>query len=260
MLRIPRRGTGLSFWPAPGGLRWQLMVVPHRIDSENNNSPVTGVFLYLLDCVAVPVQLAEATFCVRGFEDSTLSPSGNRFSTGDDRDNGTDAYENDVLESESESDDKEEDDGRGGGDDDEDDAEYVSSSNAGFTWTHSDLVNNAAMVLAGGQLVISVTLRFRSFSDLAVPRPLAPTLPALVAAALPVSGAAALADGVDVVFKAADGERIGAHSFILALRSSVLRTSLWGPLAPTGAASSSQPRVLDCMRKRITAAQSLSLC
>jgi hypothetical protein len=48
-----------------------------------------------------------------------------------------------------------------------------------------------------------------------------------------------------VVFKVDDGgESIAAHSFVLALRSSTLRASLFGPLAATGAASASQPREL----------------
>jgi hypothetical protein len=64
-----------------------------------------------------------------------------------------------------------------------------------------------------------------------------------MAAALPGVGEQLVSP--DVVFKVNGGESIGAHSFVLALRSSTLRASLFGPLAATGASSASQPRKLD---------------
>ena len=117
-----------------------------------------------------------------------------------------------------------------------------SSIRAGVWWRHTSLSHEATRILAGGQMVVTVTLRSRSFAEVAVPAPLAPALPALIAAALPAPGAAH-APGVDVVFRASNGEQIVAHSFILALHSSTLRARLWGgwgPLAPA-AASVAQP-------------------
>ena len=179
------------------GLRWRLSMRP-KIEHPTKKVPGLGFFLRLLDRTSAPVELAEVTLQVRGMAEFKVT---NRFYVGD--------------------------------------AQHFPEgppcfSSWGCVRTQEDLTRKAASILAGGQMVYSATLRSRSFADLAVPMPLAPALPALIAAALPASGSE-LADGVDVVFKAA-GERIGAHSLILALRSSTLRASLWGPLAAKGAA------------------------
>ena len=189
------------------GLRWKLYVRPNTENADEKSS--FGFFLQLLDRTSAPVELAETTLHVRGLEQYAMKT---RFYTG-------------VAKN------------------------FPEGPRCGPAWglklmTHEELAQQAETVLSGGQLVFSATLRSRSFSDLAVPTPLVPALPALIAAALPASGSE-LADGVDVVFKAA-GERIGAHSLILALRSSTLRASLWGPLAAaSGAPSVLNPRELD---------------
>ena len=200
-------------WDGPDfnavGLRWRLYVRPQFLNSLLN-APSFGLYLRPLDRTASPVEFAEATLHVRGIPAHKLN---SRVYTGDPQHF------------------------RGG----------VQCFGWGFgwgtSWTHAHLIREADSVLAGGQMVISVTLRSRSFADLALPMRLAPLLPALIASALPSFGSE-LAAGVDVVFKAV-GERIEAHSFILAMRSSTLRASLWGPLAASGAPSVSQPRELD---------------
>ena len=191
------------------GLRWQLFVRPKEVLPEKGvRANCCSVYLRLLDRTAAPVELAEAVLCVGDVEDLKIKK---RFYTGD--------TEHFPLA-------------------------LQCSSACGTFWTHDDLIRDPDFFLAGGQMVISVTLRSRSFEDLVVPTRRAPLLPDLIAAALPSFGSE-LADGVDVVFKAA-GERIEAHSFILALRSSTLRASLWGPLAAAnGAPSVLKPRELD---------------
>ena len=188
-------------------LRWRLFVRPNRVLPQSKEEPACGVFLCLLDRTSVPVELAEAKVHVRGTVARKLST---RFYKGD--------------------------------------AKHFSegplcAASWGYYVTHAELTRKADSILDGGQLVISGTLRSRCFSDLAVPERRAPSLPALIAAAQPSSGSE-LSNGADLVFKAA-GERIGAHSLIVALRSSTLRASLWGPLAASGAPSVSQPRELD---------------
>ena len=90
-------------------------------------------------------------------------------------------------------------------------------------------------MLQGGFLTVTATLRGRSFAELQAPAPPEPSLPAEVSAALPAAGAAP-PDGAEVAFRSADGERIWAHSFILATCSPTLRAALWGPLSKQGAA------------------------
>ena len=194
-------------WNGPefeaGGLRWRLEVRPNTLH-RNLKVPGFGVFLCLLDQTSAPVVFAEVLLQVRGVAAHKFKKS---FYTGDAQ------HFPEAL---------------------------PCSHNWGNRWTHEELARRADTILFGGQMVISVTLRSRSFADLELPTLRAPLLPTLIAALLPASGSE-LAGGVDVVFKAA-GERIGAHSLILALRSSTLRASLWGPLAAQGV---SQPRELD---------------
>ena len=183
-----------------GGLRWQLYVLPNA-EHHVKKVPAVGFYVQLLDRTSAPVELAEATLHIRGTKELKVK---NRFYKGD----------------------KE---------------RFPEGPPCGANWgwrltTHEELARKAASILAGGQLICSVTLRSRSFADLVLPIRRAPSLPALVAKTLPAPGSE-LADGVDVVFKAA-GERIEAHSFILALHSA----SLWGPLAPQRA---TQTRELD---------------
>ena len=175
------------------GLRWRLFVMPNR--EPANEEPVICFGLRLLSRTSAPVELAVATLAIRGVTKHTIVGS---FYTGD------------VQRFP--------------------DGQPQCCHVLGFTIKLADLARNADSVLADGKMVISVTMRSRSFCDLVVPTPSAPTLPALIAAALPSSGSE-LAAGVDVVFKAA-GERIGAHSLILALRSSTLRASLVALGAP----------------------------
>jgi hypothetical protein len=201
-------GAGLNEeWDGPEfkacGLRWRLRVRPREV--RDQRPTFVGVFLRLLDRTSAPVQLGDITLSVRGCDDIKITK---RFCLG--TKHGADPK---VV--------------RG----------------CGRTLEHSRLASNAGTILAGGQLVLSISLRSRSFAEVLMPAPRSPLLPTLIAAALPVAGAA-LGGGVDVVFKAASGERVGAHSLILALRSSTLRASLWGPLAAS-APSVLQPRELD---------------
>ena len=190
------------------GLRWRLDVVPNsRTDAEPEAS--AKFFVRLLDDTYAPVELAEVKLRVRGVADHEIKK---RFFTGGAHD-----------------------------------SEGPQSGTAwGFAKTHAFLATRTSLFLAGGQLVSSVTLRSRTFAELNPPTASAPKRADLIAAALPAPGAP-LAEGVDVVFKAA-GERIAAHSFLLALHSSVLRGALWGA-APTAAsrrgAAASQPREVD---------------
>ena len=200
--------TSTDKWHGPEfdavGLRWQLFVKPN---TEHHNSRVSacGYYLRLLDRTSAPVELAEKTLCVRDGPNVELEV---RFYKGDEQ----------LFP---------------GG--------LPCSPQWGFSWPHEEFASKAESVLAGGQMVFSVTLRSRSFSELAAPTREAPLLPSVISKTLPGSE---LAAGVDVVFKAAC-ERIGAHSYILAVRSSTFRAALWGPLAASGAPSVSQPRELD---------------
>ena len=166
------------------------------------------MFLKLLDHTSAPVQLAERTLSICGLRNSRADQI--CFYTGDKQ-----RF-----------------------------PEVSCVSNSGCLTAHKELARKAESFLADGRLVVSVTMRSRSFAELAVPTPPPAQLcPALIAKTLPAPGSD-LAAGVDVVFKAA-GERLQAHSYILALRSSTLRASLWGPLAANRAPSVSQPRELD---------------
>ena len=184
-----------------GGLRWRLVVKPNREETQNRESAF-GIYLWLLDRTSAPVELAEVTVCI---SDGPGFHIRGRF------------YAGATGEHQS------------------------CTSFRGASLSHTQLARAAKSLLPGGQMVLSVTPRSRSFADLAVPTPLAPALPALIAKTLPALGSE-LADGVDVVFRAAAAERIGAHSYILALHSKTLRASLWGPLAVKGGP---QPRELD---------------
>ena len=197
-------------WEGPAfeacGLNWQLSVRPNTPHPTAGSGPAYGVYLHLLDRTTAPVELAEATLRVRGVDDHKVTK---RFFRGTPppADQGP-----------------------------------ACSQNWGFAMLHSRLAAREAAILEGGTMVIAVSLRSRSFAEVSVPVAPPASMLAQLAAALPASPQA---DGVDVVYKAADGERIGAHSFVLALRSSTLRASLWGPLAPAEAPSASKPRELD---------------
>ena len=232
-----------------GGLRWQLWVGPKMLNKKEEH--VFGVYLRLLDRTSVPVEFAETTLRVRGLAVFDLAGSLFFAARSTRSSEGSDAEGDSVVEDDSDAgedadageDDDEEEDEDADEDEDEDEDKSGEATSWGFDITHAQLARKAESMLAGGKMVISITLRSRSFSELAAPVVLTPALPALIAKTLPASGSE-LADGVDVVFNAA-GERVGAHSYILSLRSSTLRASLWGPLAGSGAPSISQPRELD---------------
>ena len=173
------------------GLNWRLEVQPNCAGAKAPLQPTFGVFLRLVDRTASAVHLGEVTLRISGFADHTL----------------TSCSFGNVH-----------------------DSKGLCNPCWGFYYTHVVLAARAREALVGGQMVMSVTMRSRSYAELSVPAAPEPSLVSQMAAALPAPGAA-LADGVDVMFKAADGQRISAHSFVLALRSSTLRASLWGPLA-----------------------------
>lgn len=175
-----------------------------------DNEVVLVLFLRLLDRTSAPVNLAEATLRIRGLGEHKLSKA---FSL--------------ITEHGSPT--------------------VVAA--CGYSVSHSKFVSKSVAALQGGRMVFTAVLRGRSYAQVSVASPSAPPLANLIAASLPAPGAE-LDDSVDVVFKAADGERFGAHSFILALRSSTLRASIRGPLAAGArrrvtAASASLPRELD---------------
>lgn len=76
----------------------------------------------------------------------------------------------------------------------------------GMIVSHSSLVNHELQRLPDGKMTITVVMRSRTFAETAVPEIPQPSLLADLAAAQPAEGAAP-ADGADVVFKAAGGER-----------------------------------------------------
>jgi len=189
------------------GLRWRLFVQPKKLRAADNEV-VLVLFLRLLDRTSAPVNLAEATLRIRGLGEHKLSKA---FSL--------------ITEHGSPT--------------------VVAA--CGYSVSHSKFVSKSVAALQGGRMVFTAVLRGRSYAQVSVASPSAPSLANLIAASLPAPGAE-LDDSVDVVFKAADGELIGAHSYILALQSSTLRASLRGPLAAAGAhraASTSRPRELD---------------
>lgn len=96
--------------------------------------------LGLLDRTSVPVELAEATVHVRG-------TAARKFSTR--------FYKGDAKHFS---------------------AGPLCASNWGYCVTHAELTRKSDSILARGQMVISVTLRSRCFSDLAVPERRAPSL------------------------------------------------------------------------------------
>lgn len=195
------------------GLRWQLYVIPKEATETPETDaavPRFATYLRLLDHTVAPVVLAEATLCIRGDDGDAAEELVGPYFIGKLGDN----Y---------------------------DGPPYFASW--GNVRPHSELKEHAATMLAGGQMVLTVTLRGRSFDEMAVPAPHAPSLAVQMTAAEPGTGEQLVPS--DVLFKVDGGQSIAAHSVILALRSSTLRASLFGPLAATGAASASQPRELD---------------
>ena len=216
-----RNASSNEQWDGPtfqaAGLSWRLVVRPRHSDAEPQQ---LAIYLELLDDTHAPVEFGQATLQIRGLSDVEINA---RFSKSKEHDS--------------------------------------AHPKCSPWWRHFVLhssLNSKAVLGDGplGQLVISVTMRSRSFAEMKVPEPQAPSRADLIAAMLPVAGAP-LPDGVDVVFKAAhgEGERIAAHSFVLALHSSVLRYALWSA-APANArrgAAASQPREVD-VPEGITAA------
>ena len=193
------------------GLRWQLNVEPNKVFKKDEDVRGFGTYLRLLDRTLAPVVLTEVALRLDSEtvfkEDSLEGP-----------------FFNGEL-----------------GDD------YVGPTvfpARGLLVSHSKLAREAERWLARGQMVVTVTLRGRSFAEMAVPKPKAPSLPLEMAAVL-LSGVGEQLVPSDVVFKVDGGQSISTHSFILALRSSTLRASLFGPLAAACAPSASQPRELD---------------
>ena len=178
------------------GLRWQLGVCQNVIIKVGDaaGAGFAAFYLELLDRTSERVRLAEATLRIHGYHDDVVKHS-----------------ISDTFWRKGRSDDS-----------------FCTSFRAGTVIKHTLLARHESTVLPGGVMTITVTLRGRSFAELAVPVPPEPSLLAEVAAALPAAGAAP-PDGADVVF-AASGERIWAHSFVLATRSPTLRAALWGPL------------------------------
>ena len=78
---------------------------------------------------------------------------------------------------------------------------------------------------SAGEMTITLKIRARTFEAPLPPVP-PPSLAMTEAAALLESG-----EGADVTLCCAGGERVAAHSFMLAARSSTLKAQLWGPLA-----------------------------
>ena len=190
-----------------GGLRWRLEVKPNVEHFQTPKHPSFNVALRLIECTSTSINLlTEPKVRVLGITNHAACRS---FQSG---------YGYHVSYY---------------------DEQLHGGHVCDLTATHATLARDADSILAEGKMVISVTLKSNNLSDLVV-QPSAPELSTLIAKTLPAPGSE-LADGVDVVFKAA-GERIQAHSYILALRSSTLRASLWGPLAAKGVAL---PRELD---------------
>lgn len=195
------------------GLRWRLYVVFNLVAACQESAAETKIVflgLQLLDRTLEPVRLADASLRVHGVHGVENPHQLNRS-----------FWLRSVLLRE-----------RGG-------RRKAEESWSGTALRHAKLVRDESTVLPGGVLTITVTLRGRSYAELTVPELPEPSLVAEVAAALPAAGAAP-PDGADVVF-AASGERVWAHSFVLATRSLTLRAALWGPLSHRHAGAAGAP-------------------